>query len=148
MFEQDFIDFIELLNQHSVDYMVVGAHALAFHGRPRHTGDLDIWIKPSEPNANKLVDVLNEFGFGSLGLAKSDFLKENYVTQLGYPPLRIDILNTISGVEFDEAYANKVTGDVDGLTVKFINIPEFIRNKEASGRQKDLSDIESLKKKK
>ncbi len=148
MFEQDFIDFIELLNQHSVDYMVVGAHALAFHGRPRHTGDLDIWIKPSELNASILVNVLNEFGFSSLGLTEADFLKENYVTQLGYPPLRIDILNTISGVEFDEAYKNKVTGDVDGLNVKFINIAEFIKNKEASGRQKDLSDIASLKKSK
>jgi len=147
MFEQDFIDFIELLNQHLVEYLVVGAHALAFHGRPRHTGDLDIWIKPSPTNAAKLVNVLNDFGFGSLGLTEFDFLKENYVTQLGYPPLRIDILNTISGVEFDEAYTNKIDGDVDGLDVKFINFTEFIKNKEASGRQKDLSDIASLKKK-
>lgn len=148
MFEQDFIDFIELLNQHSVEYMVVGAHALAFHGRPRHTGDLDIWIKPSKQNAAKLVIVLNDFGFSSLGLTESDFLKENYVTQLGYPPLRIDILNTISGVEFDDAYANKIEGEVDGLDVNFINVSEFIKNKEASGRPKDLSDIASLKKKK
>ena len=148
MFEQDFIDFIELLNQHSVDYMVVGAHALAFHGRPRHTGDLDVWIKPSQENATKIVSVLAEFGFSSLGLAEEDFLKESYVTQLGYPPLRIDILNTISGVQFDEAYANKVDGEVDGLDVKFINITDFIKNKEASGRQKDLGDIASIKKKK
>jgi len=148
MFEQDFIDFIELLNQHSVDYMIVGAHALAFHGRPRHTGDLDIWIKPSKLNASKLVNVLNEFGFSSLGLTETDFLQENYVTQLGYPPLRIDILNAISGVEFNEAYKNKITGDVDGLNVNFINIADFIKNKEASGRQKDLSDIASLKKSK
>jgi hypothetical protein len=148
MFEQDFIDFIELLNQHSVDYMVVGAHALAFHGRPRHTGDLDIWIKPSEENAAKLVNVLNDFGFASLGLKETDLLKDNYVTQLGYPPLRIDILNSISGVEFDDAYKNKIEGEVDGLDVKFINVTEFIKNKEASGRQKDLSDIASLKKRK
>lgn len=147
MFEQDFIDFIDLLNQHSVDYMIVGAHALAFHGRPRHTGDLDIWIKPSQQNAAKLVTVLSDFGFGSLGLTEADFLKENYVTQLGYPPLRIDILNAISGVAFDDAYINKITGDVDGLTVKFINIADFIANKQASGRQKDLSDIASLKRK-
>jgi len=92
--------------------------------------------------------VLNDFGFISLGLTEADFLKENYVTQLGYPPLRIDILNTISGVEFDEAYANKIAGEVDGLNVQFINITEFIRNKEASGRQKDLSDIAALKKSK
>ncbi|MES2651044.1 MAG: hypothetical protein V4663_04855 [Bacteroidota bacterium] len=148
IFEQDFIDFIELLNQHQVEYMIVGAHALAYHGRPRHTGDLDIWIKPSVENAAKIIAVLNDFGFGSIGLSEQDFLRENYVTQLGYPPLRIDILNSISGVEFDEAYANKVEGDVEDLRINFINIPEFIRNKEASGRQKDLGDIASLRKKK
>ncbi|MDB5032076.1 nucleotidyltransferase [Mucilaginibacter sp.] len=146
IFEQDFIDFIELLNQHQVAYMVVGAHALAFHGRPRHTGDLDIWIEPSQENAVKLVSVLNEFGFGSLGLEEADFLKTNYVTQLGYPPLRIDILNAISGVEFTDAYLNKIEGEVDGLRINFINVAEFIQNKEASGRQKDLGDIAALKK--
>ncbi len=98
IFEQDFIDFIELLNLHKVEYMVVGAHALAFHGRPRHTGDLDIWIKPSFDNATKMVNVIDDFGFSSLGLAKEDFLKENYVTQLGYPPLRIDILIQYQGL--------------------------------------------------
>lgn len=148
MFEQDFVEFIELLNKHNVAYMIVGAHALAFHGRPRHTGDLDIWIKPDTQNATKLVTVINDFGFGSLGLTESDFLKENYVTQLGYPPLRINILNAVSGVEFDKAYANKVDGEVDGLKINFINIPEFIKNKQASGRKKDLADIESLKRKK
>jgi hypothetical protein len=146
IFEPDFVDFIDLLNKHQVDYMVVGAHALAYHGRPRHTGDLDIWIKPSEVNARKMVKVIDDFGFSSLGLSEKDFLKENYVTQLGYPPLRIDILNTISGVEFDEAYANKVIGETDSLNVNFINVDEFIKNKEASGRNKDLGDIESLKK--
>lgn len=148
MFEQDFIDFIELLNLHHVDYMVIGAHALAYHGRPRHTGDLDIWIKPSPENASKMLAVLNDFGFGSLGLTEHDFLKDSYVTQLGYPPLRIDILNTISGVEFEEAYANKVSGEVDELKVNFINVNEFIKNKQATGRKKDLGDIASLKKNK
>ncbi|WP_448635595.1 hypothetical protein [Pedobacter panaciterrae] len=138
IFEQDFIDFIELLNLHKVDYMIVGAHALAYHGRPRHTGDLDIWIKPSAKNASRMIKVLNDFGFGSLGLTEQDFLKENYVTQLGYPPLRIDILNAISGVEFDEAYINRVDGEVDNLKVNFINVTEFIKNKEASGRKKIL----------
>ncbi|NRF41839.1 hypothetical protein HQN83_24185 [Pedobacter sp. LMG 31643] len=126
--------------------MIVGAHALAYHGRPRHTGDLDIWIKPSAENASKMIKVLNDFGFGSLGLTEQDFLKENYVTQLGYPPLRIDILNAISGVEFDEAYINRVDGEVDNLKVNFINVSEFIKNKEASGRKKDLGDIASIKK--
>lgn len=144
IFEPDFIDFIDLLNLHKVDYMIIGAHALAYHGRPRHTGDLDIWIKPSDTNASKMVSVLNDFGFGSLGLQEQDFLKENYVTQLGYPPLRIDILNTISGVEFDEAYRNKVETDIDDLRVNFINIKEFVQNKIATGRAKDIGDIESL----
>ncbi len=148
IFEQDFIDFIELLNQHQVEYMIVGAHALAYHGRPRHTGDLDIWIKPNIENASRMIKVLADFGFGSVGLVEQDFLRENYVTQLGYPPLRIDILNSISGVEFDQAYANRVEGDVEDLKINFISISEFIRNKEASGRKKDLGDIASLRKKK
>jgi hypothetical protein len=146
IFEKDFIDFIELLNLHQVEYMVVGAHALAFHGRPRHTGDLDIWIKPSFDNANKMVKVLIDFGFGSLGLTKEDFLKDNYVTQLGYPPLRIDILNAISGVNFDDAYKGRILGKDGDLLISFINISDFIANKQASGRPKDIGDINSLKK--
>ncbi len=145
IFEKDFIDFIELLNLHEVEYMVVGAHALAFHGRPRHTGDLDIWIKPSFENAEKLVNVLKDFGFASLGLTKEDFLKENYVTQLGYPPLRIDILNSISGVDFDDAYKGRIVGKHDDLNISFINISDFIANKMATGRVKDLGDIDSIK---
>ncbi|WP_295791015.1 hypothetical protein [Mucilaginibacter sp.] len=144
IFERDFIDFIELLNIHSVEYMVVGAHALAFHGRPRHTGDLDIWIKPSVENADKMVNVLKDFGFESLRLTKEDFLKENYVTQLGHPPLRIDILNAISGVNFEEAYAGRIIGHEEDLTISFINIHDFIANKMATGRAKDWGDIDLL----
>ena len=148
MFEQDFIEFIELLNAYNVEYMVIGAHALAFHGRPRHTGDLDIWINPSIENAERMLKVIDEFGFASLGLKKEDFQNDNYVTQLGYPPLRIDILNAISGVEFGEAYSNRINTEVDGLQINFINIDDFIANKKASGRKKDLGDIASLKRKK
>lgn len=147
MFEDDFIDFINLLNLHRVEYLIVGAHALAFHGRPRHTGDLDIWIKPSDDNAQKMVIVLKDFGFDSLGLTKDDFLKENYVTQLGYPPLRIDILNSISGVNFNEAYPGRIVGQVDELQVSFINITDFIANKISTGRAKDLGDVDALNKK-
>jgi hypothetical protein len=93
-----------------------------------------------------MVSVLKDFGFDSLGLTKEDFLKENYVTQLGYPPLRIDILNAISGVNFDDAYEDRVTGKYDNLSVSFINIADFITNKQASGRAKDLGDIDALRK--
>jgi len=146
MFEQDFTDFIQLLNDHHVRYMVVGAHAFSFHGRPRHTGDLDIWIKPDADNARKMVEVIADFGFAPLGLAESDFLRENYVTQLGYPPLRINILNAISGVDFDEAYSARIDTEIDGLQISFISVHDFIRNKQSSGRAKDLGDIESLEK--
>ena len=143
---EDFEDFVKLLNLHKVEYMVVGGYALAFHGKPRHTGDLDIWIKPSFDNADKMVKVLEDFGFGSLGLTKEDFLRDNYVTQLGYPPLRIDILNAISGVNFDDAYKGRILGQNGELAISFINISDFIANKKASGRAKDIGDINALNK--
>ncbi|WP_423148886.1 DUF6036 family nucleotidyltransferase [Rubrolithibacter danxiaensis] len=146
IFEPDFVDFIELLNKHQVEYLIVGAHALAFHGRPRHTGDLDIWIKPAPDNALKVVNVINDFGFSSLGLIAEDFIRENYVTQLGYPPLRIDILNSISGVTFELAYKNRIQGEFDGLQIPFISIQDFIQNKKSTGRNKDLGDIDLLQK--
>lgn len=144
IFEQDFVDFIELLNEQQVKYMVVGAFALSFHGRPRHTGDLDIWIKPDAENAGKMVKVIEEFGFGQLGLRDEDFLRENYVTQLGYPPLRIDILNAISGVDFDDAFHTRLETEIDGLKISFISAEDLIRNKRSVGRPKDLGDIEAL----
>jgi predicted nucleotidyltransferase len=146
MLEQDFIEFVEFLNKHQVKYIVVGAYALSFHGRPRNTGDLDIWIKPDAENVRRMVRVIADFGFDQLRLTEDDFLRENYVTQLGYPPLRIDILNAISGVDFDEAYNARVETDIDGLQISFISAKDFIKNKQVSGRAKDLADIESLKK--
>ena len=142
--EKDFQEFIELLNKHEVSYMIVGAHALAFHGKPRHTGDLDIWINPTDENAEKMIVVINNFGFGSVGLKKDDFLQENYVTQLGYPPLRIDILNSISGVTFEEAYTNRLFIDVDGLTISYIGFNELIKNKAGTARKQDIADLENL----
>jgi predicted nucleotidyltransferase len=143
---QDFEDFIKLLNKHQVDYLVVGGYALAFHGKPRHTGDLDIWINSSESNAEKLVNVIQEFGLASLGLSKFDFMQEGYVTQIGYPPLRIDILNTIDGVKFENAYPNKLLVDVNGIEVRYIGLKEFIENKTASGRSQDIADLKEIKK--
>ena len=142
---QDFEDFVKLLNKHQVDYMVVGGYALAFHGKPRHTGDLDIWINSSEANAEKLVLAIKEFGLPSLGLTKSDFMQDGYVTQIGYPPLRIDILNTIDGVKFEDAFPNKLFVDVNGIEVKYIGLKEFIENKTASGRSQDIADLKEIK---
>ncbi|MBD1367438.1 nucleotidyltransferase [Mucilaginibacter sp. ZT4R22] len=142
--EKDFQDFIDLLNKHEVAYLIVGAHALAFHGKPRHTGDLDIWINPTDENAAKMILVINDFGFGSVGLTKGDFLREHYVTQLGYPPLRIDILNSISGVSFDEAYENKLFIDIDELTISYIGLDDLIKNKAGTARKQDIADLENL----
>lgn len=144
--EPDFLDFIDLLNKYEVEYMIVGAHALAFFGRPRNTGDLDIWVNSSKENVDKLLMVLNDFGFGSLGLKSEDFTKENQVVQLGYPPLRIDILNSLSGLNFDQAYLNKLEAKIDRKKVWIIGLDEFVKNKRASGRKKDLGDLELLEK--
>lgn len=143
---KDFEDFVKLLNQHHVAYMIVGGYALAFHGKPRHTGDLDIWIQNSENNAENLVNVIKEFGLGSLGLTKADFLQEGYVTQIGYPPLRIDILNSIDGVNFVDAFQNKLLINIDGLDINYIGLRDFIDNKIASGRSQDIVDLKEIKK--
>lgn len=145
---KDFEEFVVLLNKHRLDYMVVGGYALALHGKPRHTGDLDIWINISDENAERMLQVLRDFGMRALDFKKADFLKPGYITQIGYPPLRIDILNNIDGVEFSEAVQNrqKIKLD-DDLEISFIGLQDFIRNKEAAGRSQDLSDIKEIKKK-
>jgi predicted nucleotidyltransferase len=141
---KDFEEFIRLLNKHEVEYMVVGGYALAFHGKPRHTGDMDIWIDNSEKNAEKMLKVVGDFGLKSLGLTKGDFTREGFITQIGYPPLRIDILNSIDGVRFSQAYENRQTVDLEGLKAPFIGKAEFIMNKKAAGRAQDLADIKSI----
>ena len=105
---KDFEDFIRLLNKHGVRYMIVGGYALAFHGKPRYTGDIDIWIGISEQNAVNLLHAIEDFGLASLGFVEEDFLREGYISQIGRPPLRIDILNGIDGVVFDEASKNLI----------------------------------------
>lgn len=142
---EDFEDFIRLLNHHQVMYMVVGGYALAFHGTPRHTGDLDVWIAVSEANAEKMVMVVKDFGLGSLGFTKGDFLKEGFVSQIGYPPLRIDILNSIDGIAFTQALPNKQTVQLESdLLVDYIGLGDLIRNKQSTGRTRDLSDVKEL----
>jgi len=148
MLAKDFEDFIKLLNKHQVEYMIVGGYALAFHGKPRYTGDIDIWIGISDTNATKLLSVIGDFGLASLGLEKEDFLKEGYITQIGRPPLRIDIMNSIDGVTFSEAFSRKEIVEINGIEMFYIGLSDFIKNKQASGRKKDLTDINELTKKK
>ena len=118
--DPDFEDFIQFLNQYEVDYMIVGGYAMAFHGSPRYTGDLDIWIDISESNAEKMLLVINAFGFSSLGFKKEDFLKENLINQIGYPPLRIDILTNIDGIDFKEAYTQNQVIEIEDLKGNYI----------------------------
>lgn len=127
--------------------MVVGGYALAFHGLPRMTGDMDIWINLTAKNATKLVKVIDEFGFSSLGLTKVDMLEKGIVTQLGYPPLRIDIMNEIDGVDFSAAYKDKQLYKQGSLSLYFIGVKDFIKNKESVARTKDIQDIVQLNKK-
>ncbi len=140
----DLREFLELLNSRGVEYVIVGAHSLAFHGRPRYTGDLDILIRATPKNAAKIVDLLNEFGFAHSGFRESDFTEPNQVIQLGRAPNRIDLLSSISGVSTDEAFASKVSAELDGIPVYIISKDALIRNKRAIGRKQDLADLEAL----
>jgi predicted nucleotidyltransferase len=143
---RDFEDFVKLLNQHKVEYMVVGGYALAFHGKPRHTGDLDIWINISEKNAKLMLKVLKDFGLSSMGFTKEDFLKPGYVSQIGYPPLRIDILNSIDGIEYSTAAENMQQVEIErGLTLNYIGLNDLLKNKLASGRSQDMTDVKELR---
>ena len=144
MLNKDFKEFAELLNSTGVEYLIVGGYALAAHGHPRYTGDLDIWIRPNDANIDSLLGALARFGFGSLGLTRNDFLQPGAVVQLGYPPSRIDLLTSIDGVEFDLCRARRVVMMISGVDLPIIGLDEFRANKRASGRAKDLADLESL----
>jgi len=144
MFHRDFKEFIELLNNHGVEYLLVGGYALGIHGYPRYTGDMDIWVKPEQINAEKVMAVLEAFGFGELDLSTDDFTKLGNVIQLGYPPLRIDLLTQPDGVDFHNSYSQRLDVEYGSLTVHVISLEDFKKNKAASGRPKDLEDLRSL----
>src|SRR5688572_9510539 len=131
--EKDFIDFLSLLNQNMVEYLVSGGHAMTADDRPRYTGELDIWVKPEIGNAERTVKAIEDFGFESLQVTKEDFLTSKYFIQIGYEPVRIDITADISGVTFDEAYPKRKIIDVQGIEIPFIGVHELIKNKMASG---------------
>jgi hypothetical protein len=141
---QDFLEFIELLEAHEVEYLIVGGYAVGVHGFPRYTGDIDFFIANQESNAKKLVQVFEEFGFGSLGLTKEDFLQEDFVIVVGREPRKIQILTGIDGVKFSECYVSRFETQYEGLALKFIGKKELIRNKRASGRPKDAIDLQEL----
>lgn len=142
--QPDFRDMLALLNKHGVEYVIVGAYALAHHGVPRNTGDIDIYVRPSGENARRVVQVLGEFGFGSLGLAEADFTQPQQVIQLGRPPVRIDLLTSISGVTWEEAERGKAAGLYGDVPVAYLGRAQMTANKRASGRLKDLADLEAL----
>jgi hypothetical protein len=127
-----------------IDFLVVGAFAAIELGVPRYTGDLDFWIRRTPENAQKIVDVLNDFGFGSLGLQASDFLEDGVMIQLGRAPSRLDILNFLTALDFEGAWARRRAGQLDGIEVSFLARDDLIANKKALGRPKDLFDIQQL----
>jgi predicted nucleotidyltransferase len=143
--ESDFIDFVKLCNEYELEYLVIGGYAVSIHGYPRSTKDLDICIKISEVNAEKMVSVIKDFGLESLKLTKDDFLKRDFITQLGYEPLRIDILNDLDGVPFGQAWINKRMVDFEGTKINFIGYHELLKVKEKAGRPQDIADINKLK---
>jgi hypothetical protein len=142
--QKDLREFIESLNSHHVEYLIVGAFALGFHGVPRSTGDIDVLVRRSPENASRIEAVLVDFSFASLGLTAADFINADQVIQLGHPPNRVDLLTSITGVEFDEAWAERVAANLHGVPVHFISRQCLIRNKQATGRTQDLADLEAL----
>jgi hypothetical protein len=142
--QKDYKELLELFNRHKVEYMIVGAYALAYHGVPRFTGDIDIFVHPSPGNAKNILSALADFGFGSLNLTIDDFQIPNSVVQLGVPPVRIDIITSITGVTWEEADAGKGEGTYGDVPVYFLGREQYIANKRAIGRKKDLADLESL----
>ncbi len=142
--QSDFKELLVLLNEHKVDYLIVGGYALAFHGAPRFTGDLDIWVRPDEENARRVISALAAFGFSLPDLTIHDFESPEKVVQLGVPPVRVDIITSISGVTWEEAATAKEPGRFGDVPVSYIGRQAFIQNKRATGRKKDLADIEAL----
>ena len=145
--QKDLKEFIESLNSKKAEYLVVGAHALAYHGHPRYTGDLDIAVRISSSNAKRVFEAVTAFGFGDVGLTEQDFLSSHQVVQLGVPPNRIDIIMSLDGLSFGEAWSARIETTIDGIPVHMMSREHLIRNKKATGRPQDLADIEALARK-
>ena len=137
----DFKEFLRLLNLRKVEYLVIGGYAVGYHGYPRPTGDLDIWISNTPDNAERARHALEEFGFNC---SVTLLLQDNQVVRMGVSPFRIEVLTTIDGVGFSDCYKDRVQGMLDGVEVTFISLPKLLQNKKASGRSKDITDLENL----
>jgi len=143
-FPRDFKEFLQLLNLKKIEYLVIGGYAVGYHGYPRATGDLDIWIAINEQTAMKMVEVLKDFGFNPPELQKELFLKEQKVIRMGVPPMRLEILTSIDGVDFKNCFYNRIITDFDDFKVNFISRGDLLINKRASGRPQDLVDFDKL----
>jgi hypothetical protein len=141
---RDFKEFLQSLNDNQVAYLVIGGYAVAYHGYPRYTKDIDIWIDATPGNAIGIVNALHQFGFASLGLRVEDFLVLDQIIQLGYPPNRIDLLTSVSGVDFASCWPSRIEVDIDGIIVHFIDLDNLKKNKRIWGRLQDLADLERL----
>lgn len=145
MLNKHFREFLELLADNEVKYLVVGGYAVAVHGFPRYTGDMDVFIALNPGNAERVLRVFENFGFGGMGISEADFLEKDTIVEIGREPNKIQVLTGIDGVDFSSAYANRIEVDIQGLRVPFIGLDDLLQNKAASGRSKDLIDLEELK---
>jgi hypothetical protein len=143
---RNFLDFIGLLDAKGVDYLVVGGYAVALHGFPRYTGDIDFFVAVDERNASAMVEVFEAFGFGDIGIEAGDFLLPDFVVEIGREPRKIRVLTGIDGVAFGECYSRRVIAEISGKNVGFISREDLIKNKIASGRPKDRIDVSELEK--
>lgn len=141
---KDFEDLFALFAKYGVRSLVVGGHAVAFHAKPRFTKDIDVFVERSEDNASRIMKALTEFGFGEVGVTSADFLRENFIVQLGFPPNRIDLLTSLTGVTFDAAWPDKVAGKFGNQDVFYIGRSALIANKKAVGRPQDTQDVQWL----
>ena len=142
---RDLKEFIELLNSHRVEYLIVGAHALAWYGLPRYTKDIDVFVRVTPENARSLVAVIDDFGFASTGLGEHDFLEVDQIIQLGMEPHRIDLLTGISGVSWEEAWDSREPGTIGEIAAPYLGKSAYIKNKLASGRPQDIADVSRLR---
>ena len=141
---RDFKEFIGLLNKYNVEYLLVGGYAVAMYGYPRYTGDIDFWVKPTKENAKRIINVLNDFGFEGLDISENDFNEPDKVVQLGFPPNRIDIITSVTGLNFDESFLDKKIIEISDVKTNFISLFHLRINKNATGRDKDRTDLNNL----